>query len=167
MGSLDAQRAALEVSETIARGKKVQIGKILKKVGYADSVSKKPSLVTNTKSYKTALALESRPLIDGIQREINRIKEAISVKDWKKEDVRVLIGSLDILVKNYQLLSGGATERQVFVLPSEVIQRNQIATSNEQDVKAITASINSDDTAQLSHNNDVPEGSFSLPAGNK
>lgn len=136
MGSINAQRVAVKVSETIQRGEIVKLGEIIEKVGYSKQTALKPSLVTNTKSYKTTLELEKRPIIDGIQKEINRIKDAIAAKDLSNEEVRVLIYALDTLVKNYQLLSGGATERQVFVLPSEVLGRNKIETSKD-DVKKL------------------------------
>ena len=124
MGSTNAQRAAMKVSETVRKGELVKMGKILKEVGYSDETAKRPRSVTSTASYKKALELEKRPLIYGIQLEINRIKEAMASRDLRGEEYKVLAGSLDILIKNYQLLSGGATERQVFVLPSEVMERN-------------------------------------------
>lgn len=128
MGSLNAQRAASKVIEKVRKGQKVKYGEILLDVGYSRSVSKRPSKVTDTKAYKTALSLETMPIIEGLLTEINEIKMAMAGKDKGQEEYRILVGSLDILTKNYQLLSGGATERQVFVLPSEVIERNTIST---------------------------------------
>jgi len=126
MGSINAQMSAIKVSETIRKGKKVILGDILKENGYSDATANSPSLVTKTKSYMTALELEKRPLLEGLQREINEIKQAMANKDKSKEEYRTLVGSLDIVTRNYQLLSGGATERQVFVLPSEVLEKNSI-----------------------------------------
>ena len=131
MGSINAQRVGLKVSETIKRGELVKLGKIIEETGYSKKTALNPRLITNTKSYKRAIELESKPLIDGIQREIARIKESMSKRDLDKEEYRTLIGALDILNKNYQLLSGGATSRQVLVLPSEIIDKNNITVDNE------------------------------------
>lgn len=138
MGSINAQRAALKVSETIRKGERVRIGKILRDTGYSDETANSPTLVTRTKSYRTALALEQKPLIEGLQREINEIKAAMGRKNKDEEEYRTLVGSLDILTKNYQLLSGGATERQVFVLPSEVMNKNVITASSDVPAAPVT-----------------------------
>lgn len=131
MGSITAQQAAAKVSETIRKGKQVKIGKILREVGYSDATANSPTIVTKTDSFQKALAVESVPLIKGLQEEITRIKAAMARKNLDNEEYRVLAGSLDIMTRNYQLLSGGATERQVFVLPSEVMARNQIEASKD------------------------------------
>lgn len=126
MGSINAQQVAIKVSEAIRKGELVNLGKIIKNNGYTKQTSLAPQRVTNTKSYKKALELESRPLIAGMQSEINRIKDAMSKRDLGTEEYRALVYGLDILTKNYQLLSGGATERQVFVLPSQAMKRYEI-----------------------------------------
>jgi hypothetical protein len=126
MGSINAQMVAQKVSGNIRRGKKVVLAEIIKEVGYSDSVADRPSLVTSTKSYQVALNLDRKPILEGLQLQINKAKEALEKKDLNKEDVRTLVGTIDILIKNYQLLSGGATTREVFVLPSEVMERNRI-----------------------------------------
>lgn len=140
MGSINAQRVAQKVSETIQKGELVKLGEIIENVGYAKTTSLKPELVTNTDSYKKALAIESKPIIDGLQAQINRYKEAIARKDLDNEELRVLTYSLDIAIKNYQLLSGGATERQVFVLPSELLEKNDIKQINPIDETIQTSS---------------------------
>lgn len=104
MGAINPTIVARKVSETIAKGELVEIGKIILDSGYTKRTSKSPSLVTNTKSYKKALELESRPLIAGIQKEISRIKDALATKDYTQEETRVLAGTLDILSRNFQLL---------------------------------------------------------------
>ncbi len=135
MGSINAQVVAQKVSEKLRTGKLVKYGEILLDTGYSKSVSRRPKIVTETDAYKKALKVEQLPLIEGLQHEITRIKLAIQSKDLKREEYRTLIGSLDILTKNYQLLSGGATERQVFVLPSEVMNKNNIQHTLDTDVK--------------------------------
>jgi hypothetical protein len=126
MGSLNPQRVAHKVIEKAASNEIINLGEIIASVGYSKAVSEHPHTVTRTKAYKQAMAISARPLIEGLQGEINRLKEAMSTKDLTKEEYRTLIVALDVLTRNYQLLSGGATERQVFVLPSEVLERNHI-----------------------------------------
>lgn len=128
MGSLNAQKFANKVSEKVLKGELVNLGKIAREVGYSESVAKAPSHITNTKTYRTV----AKPLIEGLQSEIERVKLAMSKKDLCDEEYKVLVYSLDVLTKNYQLLSGGATERQVFVLPAEVLERNKIQADDEQ-----------------------------------
>lgn len=130
MGSLKAQAFAIKVSESVRKGKKKTYGEIAKEVGYSAKSALKPYRIRNSKAYKAAFIAENAPIIEGLQQEINRIKRAMSQKDLSQEDYRVLVGSLDLLTKNYQLLSGGATERQVFVLPSEVIKKNDLPTND-------------------------------------
>lgn len=131
MGSINAQQTAFKVSETIASGKKVKMGEIILANGYTLTTSRKPSLVTNTKSYKQALEWSNRPLIDGLQTQISRIKQELAQRNLSKEEYRTLIGSLDIYIKNYQLLSGGATSRQIFCIPSEIMAKNNIETTKQ------------------------------------
>ncbi len=126
MGSIKAQRVAIKVSENLRNGKPTNYGAIMREAGYSKQTSLRPKLVTETQAYKTALATENKPLIEGLQEEITRIKGALASKNLKHEEYRTLVGSLDILVSNYQLLSGGATSREVFVLPSEVMEKNII-----------------------------------------
>lgn len=131
MGAINPQRVAAKVSQTIREGKLVDLEDIIVSCGYSATTAKRSGMVTNTKAYKQAMAIEHRPLLEGIQAEINRIKLAISKKDLSQEDTRTLVYAMDIMTKNFQLLSGGATERQVFVLPSQVIGRNSIAITED------------------------------------
>jgi hypothetical protein len=131
MGSIKAQKMAMEVSESIKSAKPSTFEKLAIKSGYSLSSAKRSTQITRTKSFKAALLAENAPLLAGIQEEINAIKNAMAAKDKNHEDYRVLVGSLDLLTKNYQLLSGGATERQVFVLPSEVLNKNAIESKKD------------------------------------
>lgn len=139
MGSINAQVVAKKISDTIGKKKKVVLGEILRDTGYSKQTSLTPSLVTNTVAFQKAMELERKPLLEGLQREINEIKLAMSKKNKNKEEYRTLVGSLDILVSNYQLLSGGATQRQVFVLPGEVMEKN-IIEQKSPDVNSINGS---------------------------
>lgn len=140
MGSINAQRVAMKVSETVKRGELVDLEDLIISCGYSKTTAKAPKRVTDTIAYRKAMAIEQKPLLEGLQSEINRVKLALSQKDLSKEDVRSLVYMMDIYTKNYQLLSGGATERQVFVLPSEVMAKNNIMQSNEESVKGINGS---------------------------
>lgn len=137
MGSINATRVAMKVSETIKMGQLVDLEDIIISCGYSALTAKNPKMVLNTKAYKMAMEIERRPLLEGLQSEINRTKLALSRKDLAQEDARTLAYVIDILTKNYQLLSGGATERQVFILPSEVISKNAI-TVNADDQNKLT-----------------------------
>jgi hypothetical protein len=127
---------AKKVAHKVRTGQKVILGEIIRESGYSMNKSLQPSRVTNTVAYKKEMEQSSRPLIEGLQKEISRIKDALAKKNYNNEEVRVLVASLDVLTRNYQLLSGGATERQVFVLPSEVMNKNSIQQSSE-DVKSL------------------------------
>ena len=109
----------------VKKGELIKMNEIMKDVGYSPATCKHPEKVTETKTYK-----ENAPrLIEGIAPEIERIKRAMARKNLDNEEYKVLVASLDVLTKNHQLLSGAATERRVFVIPSEVIGRNDIDTS--------------------------------------
>lgn len=97
---------ALDVSETIRKGKKVKLGEILLKNGYSLRTSLRPSLVTETKSYQSIM----KPLAQQLKSEIDRLALEISSRDISKERYEILAKSLDILNKNYQLATGGLTE---------------------------------------------------------
>ncbi len=131
MASINAQNVARKVLSNIKEGKKVNRTEIIAKTGYSPATASVPSLVTDTKSYKRIMELEGKPLLDQLTIEIQEIKSAMSGKDKTKEEYRTLVGALDIMIHNYQLLSGGATERQVFVIPSEIMERNNIKESKE------------------------------------
>lgn len=123
-------RLAHEVVKTVSAGKLVNLRELSQKVGYSrqSAISEKG---VRTQKYKQTIASLSEPLLKGLQEQINKIKYEIANRNLKNEEYRTLVGSLDILIKNYQLLSGGATERQIFVLPSEVMERNQIANTSD------------------------------------
>lgn len=133
MGSINAQQVALKVSGTIRKGKKVVLKDIIEGSGYSSVTANSPTIVTNTKSYKQALAVERKPLIEQLEEEIQAITLALSKKDKNKEEYRTLIGSLDIAIRNKHLLSGGVQNINVFVLPSEVMEKNNIIATKDID----------------------------------
>ena len=119
MSSDNAKAVAQEVLETVRRGLKVYKGRIIKKHGYSDSVSKKPKKVTETKSYKK----EIKPLIIRLEEERDAIIEQLK-KTRNKAKYRDLIDGLDKTTKNIQLLSGKPTEKTDITLTDE--QRRKI-----------------------------------------
>lgn len=108
--------------------------------GYSRTAAKKPYRVMNTPAFASALVTENAPIIEGMQMFVNKIKNALASKDLVQEESKVLTYMLDTFIKNYQLLSGGATERQVFVLPSQVMDRNAIEPSKDEPKKELSAS---------------------------
>lgn len=106
MASIDAQLVAKEVSENIRKGKKVVLGKIIRKRGYATSTSEAPQRVTQTKSYQDANA----PVVKRLVKERDRFIKALENKDLDDETTKDIINSIDTLTKNIQLLTGGKTE---------------------------------------------------------
>ena len=122
MASINAKNGAIKVLERVRNGKLVVYKDIMQEVGYSKATSKIPEQMTKTKSYRNIIT----PVISKIDRDIDRMQNALGKKDMDKETVKVLVSSLDVLIKNHQLLSGGATDRKILVLPSEVIGRNII-----------------------------------------
>ena len=132
MASVNAYTAAQKVSETIRKGKKIVLGKILLESGYTKSTSESPTHVTNTKTYKKAM----KPLVDGLHEEIERIKLQLATRDLTEEKYRDLADVLNTLIKNFQLLSGGATERVINVDISEAIAKKNNLNGSSYDTKS-------------------------------
>lgn len=106
MGSLNAEAVAKEVVQTIRKGKKVVLGKIIEK-RYSKSVSKSPTKVTETKSYKNVM----KPIVEQLEIERQAIIDRLS-KVRSKAKYRDLIDGLDKTTKNIQLLNGGKTSNE-------------------------------------------------------
>lgn len=124
MASLNAQKVALKVSETIRKGKRVHLGKIIRENGYSLETSLSPTLVTRTKSYKAIM----KPLEEKLKYEIDRIANELSNKDLSKERYDTLATALDKLNKNYQLITGGATEntRMTVEISETIAKKNKL-----------------------------------------
>ena len=117
MASIDAKNVAKEVLETIGKGKKVVLGKIIRKNGYSKRTSEVPTTVTNTKSYQE----EIKPVLLRYQKELTAILDAMELKNKSSEQYRVLVEAADKVQKQIQLLSGNATERIDNLLTQEQI----------------------------------------------
>jgi len=121
MASLDAKNVAKEVLETLGKGKKVVLGEIIRRNGYADNTADNPKNITETESYKGVIA----PYVERLKEERDRAFEAMSTKDLDKVQYEDLVRATDSITKNIQLLSGGETER-IGVTGVEIsIRRNE------------------------------------------
>ena len=107
MASENAKNVAKKVSETIRKGKLVNLGKIIKDQGYSKSTSESPQIVTETLSYQE----EIKPILDQMIKERERAIKAMTEKDLTDVQYDKLSDVADKLTKNIQLLSGGETER--------------------------------------------------------
>lgn len=106
MGSIDAENVAKEVVETLGSGKKVILGEIIRKNGYADNTADNPKNITETESYKRII----NPVVDEWIEERNRLTKELKTRDLKGERYETVMKSIDLITKNIQLLSGGKTE---------------------------------------------------------
>lgn len=107
MSSENAKAVAREVITKVRSGKKVNLQEIQQNHGYS-KWSAKAMKGTRNETFKK----ETKPLSDGLAKEIERIKLEMASRDISEERYETLTRSLDILIKNYQLITGGATERQ-------------------------------------------------------
>jgi 23S rRNA pseudoU1915 N3-methylase RlmH len=126
MPSINAQNVAKEVIKRVEKGEKVVLGEIMENCGYAEASQKNPKSVTETDSYKETI----EPFLTRLEKHRNRILVALEGKDLPKEKFKDLSDSLSKTTHDIQLLSGGDTERsKVLVLPSEVIEKYGLGTS--------------------------------------
>jgi hypothetical protein len=107
MASENAKNAAKKVLETIGKGEKVVLGKILRETGYADNTADNPILVTSTDSYQDEVA----PFVKKLEKERDRIIKAMTEKDLTDVQYQHLTAATDTLTKNIQLLGGKETEK--------------------------------------------------------
>ena len=126
MGIFNLQKVAGDVSETIRHGQLVDMGDIIRANGYAHSTSLRPTQITRSKTFQKAM----KPLAEQLKNEIDRLALELTKRDLSEEKYETMAKSLDVLNKNFQLVTGGATERSVLVLPSELIDKNGIRTSS-------------------------------------
>ncbi len=103
MASVAAREVALEVLETIGRGKRPNLSEIAIKKGYSPTTAK-AGLVKKTLTYQRELA----PLVASLELERDQIiKRMRRIRNQAK--YRDLVDAFDKITKNIQLLTGGAT----------------------------------------------------------
>ena len=105
MGSIAAGQVAKEVLESLGKGKKINLGKIMRKNGYAGNTADNPKNVTETETFKGIV----NPVVLALEEERKKIIERLK-KTRNKAKYRDLIDGLDKVTKNIQLLSGGKTD---------------------------------------------------------
>lgn len=113
MASEIAEAVAKEVIETVRKGKKPNLQEIQQRHGYSKQ-SAKSMMAKRTKTYKKAML----PFEALLKKEIDKIQQEMSSRDISEEKYKDLSEVLDKLYKNYQLATGGATERTEFTLES-------------------------------------------------
>lgn len=106
MSSLNAEMVAKKVIAKVRKGERVNLGNLIKEVGYSDGISKQPTRITRQESYLSAI----KPVVEQLEKERQRILKAMSQKDLSKEKYQTLVQSMDIVTKNTQLLGGKATD---------------------------------------------------------
>lgn len=107
MGSVSAKRVAKEVLETLGKGKRPVLGKILLKNGYSKKTSLNPKEVTETKTYQETIAND--PFVKAMIKERDAAIAAMAKKRTKAK-YRDLTDAADKLNKNIQLATGGKTD---------------------------------------------------------
>lgn len=125
MGSLNAWKLRNRLSEVVRDKKLVNLGEIMRDVGYSNTYSLQPSRVMKNPNFNM------KSVIDNLDNEISRIQEELKNKDLSEVQYESLVRAMDIQVKNKQLLSGGATERIFTIEISDAIaKKNDTNTSS-------------------------------------
>ena len=112
MASDRAEQTAYDVIKNL-RKPKITKGKILRANGYADSVSKAPTIVTQTKSYQKVI----RPFLQRLSKLREKVITEMELKDISQERFSELAGVLRGFNHDIQLLSGEATENVIYQPP--------------------------------------------------
>ncbi len=112
--SINAEAVANEVIDKVRKGKKINMGEILKSKGYSDSVSKIPSKVTKTKTYKETMVPVLEAMIRERDRALRLMESRVAMAEYGD-----LVTAADKLTKNIQLLSGKDTSKEAVVFTWE------------------------------------------------
>lgn len=110
MASQNAKMVAKKVSEKIGKGELINMGKILKEVGYSEATSKTPAIVTDTISFQQEIA----PVVQRMERLRDKIIAEMDNKDLTEERFSTLSDSLRNMNHDVQLLSGKSTSKIAF-----------------------------------------------------
>ena len=108
MASENAKAVARKVIEKVRKGEKVNKGAIIRSQGYSEGIATQPTKVTRTQSYQE----EITPFVNKMIALRDKAINASNKKDLDSEQYHTLVGSIDTLTKNIQLLSGEDTDRQ-------------------------------------------------------
>lgn len=83
------------------------LAKAMRDAGYSARTARSPQKLTNQPEFKK----EALSFIQKLEKERDRLIEAISKKNLGKVQYEGAVRSVDLITKNMQLLSGNATER--------------------------------------------------------
>ncbi len=111
MATLNQEKVVKTTSENIGKKKKIIKGKILKEVGYSESIQKSPKIIYESKGVKEKL----KPFVDKLVEHRDKVIKEMDAKDLSKEQYKVLGEELGRINHDIQLLSGGATERTLII----------------------------------------------------
>lgn len=106
MSSENARQAALQVKKRIKTGKKIVMGEILDKLGYAPNTVANPNNVTNTATFQK----EMKTIIEEMTTLRDKIILEMNSKDISKERLSDLSNTLKNTIHDIQLLSGEPTD---------------------------------------------------------
>lgn len=125
--SKNAKAVAEKVIATIGKGKPVVMKDIILEQGYSKSVARSPDKVTDTWSYKEAMATYEQKIV----KLRDKVVDALSSKDLPKEKTYDLTGLLKVSDHSTALIQGKATENiahksEIVVFGSEDFLARQI-----------------------------------------
>ena len=105
--TLNQKKVIKKTLEKIGKNGLLNKGNILKEIGYSKHNQDNPKNIYDSKGVKEGL----EPLTDGLRSEINKIQKEMELRDITQEKYKELGEVQDKKIKNYQLLSGGITDR--------------------------------------------------------
>lgn len=82
------------------------MSKTMRQVGYSKNFSKNPQTLAKSKGFKKEVA----PIIEQLEKERQRLINAITIMDLDEIEYAEAVRSMDLLTKNIQLLSDKPTE---------------------------------------------------------
>jgi hypothetical protein len=107
MASQNAKMAAKKVLENYGKGKKINMGKILREVGYSDNTADNPRAVMDTESYRAV----TEPVVKRLEGIRNKLIASLEAKDLTEEKAKDSVDMMAKITHDIQLLSGKATEK--------------------------------------------------------
>lgn len=110
-------------SENLRKGKRIIKGEILKKSGYAESTTLRPKAIYESDGVREGL----KPITDRLKAEIEKIQTEMESRNITKEKYKELGEVQDKKIKNFQLLSGEATER----IEETIVSEEELKAYNE------------------------------------
>lgn len=102
--SIAAKKVALQVLETVGKGKNPNVAKIAIAAGYSETTAYSGN-VQNTATYKEIV----NKAVDKMERIRSKALDALASKDLDEERTQTLVGLVTAMTHDMQLLSGKAT----------------------------------------------------------